>query len=86
MTPFDLPGRFFPGMPHAHIMRTLELLAREVMPAFQLGRHYEANFGSDQKRGVAARNYLIYWRLPADFVVWGVKGHPRRPIYRVDRS
>ena len=26
---------FFPGMPHAHIMRTLELLAREVMPAFK---------------------------------------------------
>ena len=25
---------FFPGMPHAHIMRELELLAREVMPAF----------------------------------------------------
>ncbi|MBI4593898.1 MAG: LLM class flavin-dependent oxidoreductase [Candidatus Rokubacteria bacterium] len=25
---------FFPGMPHAHIMRGLELLAREVMPAF----------------------------------------------------
>ena len=25
---------FFPGMPHAHIMRTLDLLAREVMPAF----------------------------------------------------
>jgi probable F420-dependent oxidoreductase len=24
---------FFPGMPHAHIMRTLELLSREVMPA-----------------------------------------------------
>jgi probable F420-dependent oxidoreductase len=24
---------FFPGMPHAHIMRELELLAREVMPA-----------------------------------------------------
>jgi probable F420-dependent oxidoreductase len=26
---------FFPGMPHAHIMRALELLAREVMPAFR---------------------------------------------------
>lgn len=26
---------FFPGMPHAHIMRSLELLAREVMPAFR---------------------------------------------------
>ncbi len=26
---------FFPGMPHAHIMRTLELLAREVAPAFR---------------------------------------------------
>jgi probable F420-dependent oxidoreductase len=26
---------FFPGMPHPHIMRELELLAREVMPAFQ---------------------------------------------------
>jgi probable F420-dependent oxidoreductase len=26
---------FFPGMPHQHIMRELELLAREVMPAFQ---------------------------------------------------
>jgi alkanesulfonate monooxygenase SsuD/methylene tetrahydromethanopterin reductase-like flavin-dependent oxidoreductase (luciferase family) len=26
---------FFPGMPHAHIMRTLDLLAREVMPAFK---------------------------------------------------
>ena len=26
---------FFPGMPHAHIMRGLELLAREVMPAFR---------------------------------------------------
>jgi alkanesulfonate monooxygenase SsuD/methylene tetrahydromethanopterin reductase-like flavin-dependent oxidoreductase (luciferase family) len=25
---------FFPGLPHAHIMRALELLAREVMPAF----------------------------------------------------
>ena len=25
---------FFPGMPHAHIMRALELLAREVAPAF----------------------------------------------------
>jgi len=24
---------FFPGMPHQHIMRTLELIAREVMPA-----------------------------------------------------
>lgn len=26
---------FFPGMPHRHIMRELELLAREVMPAFR---------------------------------------------------
>ncbi len=26
---------FFPGMPHAHIMRGLELLTREVMPAFR---------------------------------------------------
>lgn len=26
---------FFPGMPHGHIMRELELIAREVMPAFQ---------------------------------------------------
>jgi len=26
---------FFPGMPHAHIMRGLELLAREVLPAFR---------------------------------------------------
>jgi probable F420-dependent oxidoreductase len=26
---------FFPGMPHRHIMRELELLAREVVPAFQ---------------------------------------------------
>jgi probable F420-dependent oxidoreductase len=26
---------FFPGMPHAHIMRELELLAREVAPAFR---------------------------------------------------
>jgi probable F420-dependent oxidoreductase len=26
---------FFPGMPHGHIMRALELLAREVMPAFR---------------------------------------------------
>jgi probable F420-dependent oxidoreductase len=25
---------FFPGMPHVHIMRELELIAREVMPAF----------------------------------------------------
>lgn len=25
---------FFPGMPHAHIMRELELIAKEVMPAF----------------------------------------------------
>jgi alkanesulfonate monooxygenase SsuD/methylene tetrahydromethanopterin reductase-like flavin-dependent oxidoreductase (luciferase family) len=25
---------FFPGMPHRHIMRELELVAREVMPAF----------------------------------------------------
>jgi probable F420-dependent oxidoreductase len=26
---------FFPGMPHAHILRSLELLAREVIPAFR---------------------------------------------------
>jgi probable F420-dependent oxidoreductase len=26
---------FFPGMPHTHISRELELLAREVMPAFR---------------------------------------------------
>ena len=26
---------FFPGMPHPHILRELELLAREVMPAFR---------------------------------------------------
>ena len=26
---------FFPGMPHRHILRELELLAREVMPAFR---------------------------------------------------
>jgi len=26
---------FFPRMPHAHIMRELELLSREVMPAFR---------------------------------------------------
>ena len=26
---------FFPGMPHRHIMRELELIAREVRPAFQ---------------------------------------------------
>ena len=26
---------FFPGMPHHHIMRGLELLAREVLPAFR---------------------------------------------------
>jgi probable F420-dependent oxidoreductase len=26
---------FFPGLPHAHIMRGLELLAREVVPAFR---------------------------------------------------
>lgn len=26
---------FFPGMPHAHILRELELLAREVFPAFR---------------------------------------------------
>jgi probable F420-dependent oxidoreductase len=26
---------FFPGMPHSHIMRELDLLAREVMPAFR---------------------------------------------------
>ena len=26
---------FFPGVPHAHILRELELLAKEVMPAFR---------------------------------------------------
>jgi alkanesulfonate monooxygenase SsuD/methylene tetrahydromethanopterin reductase-like flavin-dependent oxidoreductase (luciferase family) len=26
---------FFPEMPHAHIMRELDLLAREVAPAFK---------------------------------------------------
>lgn len=26
---------FFPGMPHTLIMRALELIAREVMPAFR---------------------------------------------------
>jgi alkanesulfonate monooxygenase SsuD/methylene tetrahydromethanopterin reductase-like flavin-dependent oxidoreductase (luciferase family) len=26
---------FFPGLPHRHIMRELELIAREVVPAFQ---------------------------------------------------
>ena len=26
---------FFPGMPHSHIMRELELISREVMPAFR---------------------------------------------------
>ena len=26
---------FFPGMPHAHILRELDLLARHVMPAFR---------------------------------------------------
>jgi len=26
---------FFPGMPHAHIMRSLDLVAREVAPAFR---------------------------------------------------
>lgn len=26
---------FFPGLPHAHIMRELELIAKEVMPAFR---------------------------------------------------
>jgi len=26
---------FFPGMPHRHILRELELLSKEVMPAFQ---------------------------------------------------
>jgi probable F420-dependent oxidoreductase len=26
---------FFPGMPHAHIMKALDLLSREVMPAFK---------------------------------------------------
>jgi hypothetical protein len=25
---------FFPGMPHRHILRALELIAREVRPAF----------------------------------------------------
>ena len=25
---------FFPGMPHRHIMRELELLSKEVLPAF----------------------------------------------------
>jgi hypothetical protein len=25
---------FFPGMPHQHVMRELELIAREVAPAF----------------------------------------------------
>jgi hypothetical protein len=25
---------FFPGMPHAHIMKELDLIAKEVMPAF----------------------------------------------------
>ena len=29
---------FFPGMPHAHIMRELELIAREVAPAFKEAR------------------------------------------------
>ena len=26
---------FFPGLPHRHILRELDLLAREVMPAFR---------------------------------------------------
>ena len=26
---------YVPGIPHAHVLRTLELLAREVMPAFR---------------------------------------------------
>ena len=26
---------YFPGMPHAHIVRELELLSREVFPAFR---------------------------------------------------
>jgi hypothetical protein len=26
---------FFPGMPHRHILRELELLSKEVMPAFR---------------------------------------------------
>jgi hypothetical protein len=26
---------FFPGMPHRHIMRELELISKEVMPAFK---------------------------------------------------
>ena len=26
---------FFPGMPHSHIMREIELISREVMPAFR---------------------------------------------------
>jgi alkanesulfonate monooxygenase SsuD/methylene tetrahydromethanopterin reductase-like flavin-dependent oxidoreductase (luciferase family) len=26
---------FFPGLPHSHIMRELELLTREVLPAFR---------------------------------------------------
>jgi probable F420-dependent oxidoreductase len=26
---------FFPGMPHAHIMREIDLISREVMPAFR---------------------------------------------------
>jgi alkanesulfonate monooxygenase SsuD/methylene tetrahydromethanopterin reductase-like flavin-dependent oxidoreductase (luciferase family) len=26
---------FFPGMPHAHVMKELDLLAKEVMPAFK---------------------------------------------------
>ena len=26
---------FFPGMPHAHIMKELDLFAREVIPAFK---------------------------------------------------
>ena len=28
-------GRYFPGMPHAHILRERQLLAREVFPAFR---------------------------------------------------
>ena len=26
---------YFPGMPHAHILRELDLLSREVFPAFR---------------------------------------------------
>ena len=41
---------FFPGMPHAHIMRELELLAKEVMPALPLG----------QTKADATRKCVIY--------------------------